>query len=171
MIRPNPLKARLAGGGTAYGTMIFEFFTAGLPAIAQAAGAEFLLLDMEHSGVSIETVKTVFAGCRGLDIAPMVRVPTLQYHFIARALDAGAMGVMVPMVETAEQAAEFVAATRYPPDGKRGAAFGVVAHDGGRRFLVDSSEARSLLEWIASGAKDDLATASKLVRLDVLQHA
>jgi 2-keto-3-deoxy-L-rhamnonate aldolase RhmA len=129
MIRPNPLKARLAGGGTAWGTMVFEFFTPGLPAIAQAAGAEFLLLDMEHSGVSVETVKTVFAGCRGLDIVPMARVPTLQYHFIARVLDAGAMGIMVPMVETAEQAAEFVAATRYPPDGKRGAAFGVVAHD------------------------------------------
>jgi 2-keto-3-deoxy-L-rhamnonate aldolase RhmA len=127
MIRPNPIKERVAGGGTAWGTMAFEFFSPGLPAIAEAAGAEFLMLHMEHSGASIETMKAVIAGCK--TIAPYVRVPVLQYHFIARMLDAGAMGIMVPMVETAAQAAEFVAATRYPPAGRRGAAFGVAAHD------------------------------------------
>src|SRR5215471_7296863 len=124
MMRPNPLKERLARGGQAWGTMAFEFFTPGLPAVAAAAGAEFLLLDMEHSGASMETMKAVFAGCRGLDLVPMARVPATQYHFIARLLDCGAMGVMVPMVDTAAQAAEIVAATRYPPDGRRGAAFG-----------------------------------------------
>ena len=157
MIRPNPLKARLAGGGSAYGTMVFEFFTPGLPAIAHAAGAEFLLLDMEHSGASVETVKAVFAGCRGLDIVPMARVPTLQYHFIARVLDAGAMAIMVPMVETAEQAAELVAATRYPPDGKRGAAFGVVAHDdyagGAVPELIAQANARTMVIALVETAK------------------
>jgi 2-keto-3-deoxy-L-rhamnonate aldolase RhmA len=127
MIRPNPVKERTAAGGTAWGTMAFEFFSPGLPPICEAAGAEFLMLDMEHSGASIETMKNVIAGCR--TIAPYVRVPVLQYHFIARMLDAGAMGIMVPMVENAEEAREFVAATRYPPDGRRGAAFGVAAHD------------------------------------------
>ncbi len=58
----------------------------------------------------------------------MVRVPRAEYHFIARALDLGAMGVMVPMVGTAEEAAQIVACTRYPPQGRRGAAFGF-AHD------------------------------------------
>jgi 2-keto-3-deoxy-L-rhamnonate aldolase RhmA len=128
-MRPNPIKTRLAAGGTSYGTMAFEFFTPGLPQVAAAAGAEFLLLDMEHSGIGIETVKTQIALCRGLEIAPMVRVPATQYHFIARALDAGALGVMVPMVETADQARTIVEATRYPPAGRRGAAFGVAAHD------------------------------------------
>jgi 2-keto-3-deoxy-L-rhamnonate aldolase RhmA len=129
MMRPNPLKERLAQGGQAWGTMAFEFFTPGLPAIAAAAGAEFLLLDMEHSGAAMETIKAVVAGCRGLELVPLARVPATQYHFIARLLDAGAMGVIVPMVESAAQAAEIVAATRYPPDGRRGAAFGVAAHD------------------------------------------
>lgn len=128
-MRANPIKQRLASGGSSYGTMAFEFFAPGLPQIVAAAGAEFLLLDMEHSGIGIETVKTQIALCRGLDLAPMVRVPAAQYHFIARALDAGAVGVMVPMVETAEQARTIVAATRYPPAGRRGAAFGVAAHD------------------------------------------
>ena len=58
----------------------------------------------------------------------MVRVPRGEYHFIARALDVGAMGVMVPMVGTPEEAAHIVACTRYPPHGRRGAAFGF-AHD------------------------------------------
>jgi 2-keto-3-deoxy-L-rhamnonate aldolase RhmA len=128
-MRANAIKQRLASGGSSYGTMAFEFFAPGLPQIVAAAGAEFLLLDMEHSGIGIETVKTQIALCRGLDLAPMVRVPAAQYHFIARALDAGAVGVMVPMVETAEQARTIVAATRYPPAGRRGAAFGVAAHD------------------------------------------
>jgi 2-dehydro-3-deoxyglucarate aldolase/4-hydroxy-2-oxoheptanedioate aldolase len=83
---------------------------------------------MEHTGLSFETLKTQFALCRGLDLVPMVRVPRGEYHFIARALDVGALGVMVPMVGTAEEAADIVACTRYPPAGRRGAAFGF-AHD------------------------------------------
>ena len=109
--------------------MVFEFFTAGLPQLVRAAGAEFVLFDMEHSGLGFETLKTQIGLCRGIGLVPMVRVPASQYHFIARALDVGAMGVMVPMVETAEQAALIVSCTRYPPAGVRGAAFGVAPHD------------------------------------------
>ena len=90
------MKARLAGGGTAFGTMIFEFFTPGIAQIVKAAGADFILYDMEHSGIGIEGMKSQLAACRGLDLVPMVRVPTLQTHFIARCLDLGAMGIMVP---------------------------------------------------------------------------
>jgi 2-keto-3-deoxy-L-rhamnonate aldolase RhmA len=58
----------------------------------------------------------------------MVRVPRGEYAFIARALDVGALGVMVPMVGTADEARHIVSCTRYPPVGRRGAAFGF-AHD------------------------------------------
>jgi 2-keto-3-deoxy-L-rhamnonate aldolase RhmA len=127
-MRDNPVKTRLAAGGRAFGAMIFECFTPGMPQICRNAGAEFVLFDMEHSGLSFETLKVQFALCRGLDIVPMVRVPRGEYHFIARALDLGAMGVMVPMVATAAEAEHIVACTRYPPAGRRGAAFGF-AHD------------------------------------------
>jgi len=127
-MRDNPVKPRLAAGGTAFGAMIFEFFSAGVPQICRNAGAEFVLFDMEHTGLGFETLKTQFALCRGLDIVPMVRVPRGEYHFIARALDIGAMGVMAPMVGSAAEAAHIVACTRYPPAGRRGAAFGF-AHD------------------------------------------
>jgi 2-keto-3-deoxy-L-rhamnonate aldolase RhmA len=127
-MRPNPVRARLDAGGTVYGTMAFEFFTPGLMAALDAAGADFALLDTEHSGVGIETIKTQVAASRGLDIVPMVRVPGCHYHLIAPVLDAGAMGIMVPMVETAEQAAQIASWCRYPPLGVRGSAFGM-AHD------------------------------------------
>ena len=95
--------------------MTFEFFTPGYPSICREAGAEFILYDMEHSGVGFETMKAQFAFCRGLDLVPLVRVPSGDYHHIARALDIGAMGIMVPMVETSEQARAIVGCTKYPP--------------------------------------------------------
>ena len=127
-MRDNPVKKALAAGGHAFGSMVFECFAPGLPTLCRNAGAEFVLYDMEHTGLGFETLKTQFALCRGLDIVPMARVPRGEYHFIARALDVGAFGVMVPMVATAAEAAHIVACTRYPPLGKRGAAFGF-AHD------------------------------------------
>jgi 2-keto-3-deoxy-L-rhamnonate aldolase RhmA len=128
-VQPNPVKAKLAAGGAVFGTMAFEFFTPSLAQIVKAAGAEFLLYDMEHSGADVETMKAQFAACRGIGLPPFVRVPATEYHFIARMLDAGAMGIMVPMVEGREQAERIVSYTRYPPLGRRGAAFGVAPHD------------------------------------------
>jgi len=126
LMRPDPLSARLRAGGTAYGTMAFEFFTPGLMAVLAEAGADFVLLDTEHSG--IDTIKIQIAASRGLDIVPMVRVPGCHYHLIAPVLDAGAMGIMVPMVETAAQARQIASWCRYRPEGVRGVAFGM-AHD------------------------------------------
>ena len=127
-VRSNPVKETLARGGQAFGAMVFEMFTPGLPQICRNAGADYVLYDMEHSGLGFETLKTQFALCRGLAIVPMVRVPRGEYHFVARALDVGALGVMVPMVGSADEARHIVSCTRYPPLGRRGAAFGF-AHD------------------------------------------
>jgi len=122
------LKQRVRGGEIVAGSMVFEFFSPGMARISEQAGCEFVIYDMEHSGLSIETLKQLHASARGLSIAPMVRVPRGEYHFLARALDVGMHGVMIPMVESAEQAAAIVEATQYPPKGRRGAAFGF-AHD------------------------------------------
>ena len=125
---PASLKEKLRLDGHAFGPMVFEFFSAGMPAIIASAGADFALFDMEHTGLGFETFKHLVAGCRGLSVAPLVRVPASDYHFIARALDMGAHGVMLPMVESRAQAAHIAACAHYPPLGRRGAAFGV-AHD------------------------------------------
>jgi 2-dehydro-3-deoxyglucarate aldolase/4-hydroxy-2-oxoheptanedioate aldolase len=128
MLRDNPVKTTLSAGGRAVGAMVFECFTPGLPQICANAGAEFVLFDMEHTGLGFDALKTLCALCRGLPLVPMARVPRGEYHFIARALDVGARGVMVPMVGSADEAAYVVSCARYPPEGRRGAAFGF-AHD------------------------------------------
>jgi 2-keto-3-deoxy-L-rhamnonate aldolase RhmA len=127
-MRENPVKRTLQRGGVAVGTMVFEFATTGIARIAAAAGAEFVVFDMEHSGFGVETIRTLMATCGAASIVPIVRVPATQHHLLSRPLDAGAMGVMVPMVQDEEQARLAVAAVRYPPAGRRGAAFGI-AHD------------------------------------------
>ena len=128
-MRDNPVKQKLAAGGSAFGSMIFEFFTPGMPRLLANAGAEYAMYCMEHTGASYETLKPQFALCRALGVVPLVRVPGTEYDFIARALDCGALGVMVPLVDTAQQAEFIVSCTRYPPaGGRRGAAFGF-AHD------------------------------------------
>jgi 2-dehydro-3-deoxyglucarate aldolase/4-hydroxy-2-oxoheptanedioate aldolase len=108
--------------------MVFEFDTPGMGRIAAEAGAEFVCYDMEHTGWTTETIRRLMATTRAADLMPMVRVPATQYHFIAQTLDAGAMSIMVPMVETPEQARDIVRFAKYPPRGRRGTAF-TVAHD------------------------------------------
>jgi 2-keto-3-deoxy-L-rhamnonate aldolase RhmA len=127
-MRENAVKKTLAAGGRAFGSMVFEFFTPGMPRIVKNAGAEFALYCMEHTGIGFETLKPQFALCRALGVVPLARVPATEYDFIARALDCGALGIMVPLVDSAEQAEFIVSCTRYPPAGRRGAAFGF-AHD------------------------------------------
>jgi 2-keto-3-deoxy-L-rhamnonate aldolase RhmA len=127
-MRANPVRERLRAGGNAFGVMAFEFFTPGLAPVLAASGAEFVLLDMEHSGVSIDTIKAQIAHAHEAGIVPMVRVTACAYHLIAPVLDAGALGIMAPMIETREQAEALVAACRYRPEGRRGLGFGV-AHD------------------------------------------
>ena len=148
MSREQLLKQRIAGGETLAGTMVFEFFVPGMAQIANVAGVDFVLYDMEHSGVDIDAIKLQCAACAGSGVVPLVRVPSHQYQFVARVLDAGAHGIMVPMVADAKQAAELVSWTRYPPEGRRGAAFGV-AHDGYRpgtpRDKIAESAARTIV--------------------------
>ena len=123
------IRDRVLAGDQVLGAMIFEFFSPGIPQILCNAGCEYVLYDMEHTGIGLETLKAQVAHCRGLPITPMARVPRGEYHFLARALDIGMQGLMIPMVETAAEAVSIAEATRYPPMGRRGAAFGF-AHDG-----------------------------------------
>ena len=122
------LRARLLRGERVLGTMAFEFFTPGLVPLLEAAGCRYVILDMEHSAASIETIKQQIAAARGLSIEPWVRIRDKTYATVAGVLDAGAKGIMAPMVETAAEAADLVSWARYRPEGKRGLAFGV-GHD------------------------------------------
>ncbi len=110
------------------GHFIVEFATPGIGHIMKSAGCDFVLLDMEHSGFSVETVKSLLRYVQAAELPAIARVPSQDYHHIARICDMGAEGIMVPMVSTADQARSIVASIKYFPEGKRGVAL-QVAHD------------------------------------------
>lgn len=128
-MKPNLLRQRLAEGHLAIGHMIMEFGTRGIAKIVEAAGVDFVLLDMEHSGMDFERIADLVAWFKATPVAPMVRVPQHLYHFVARVLDAGALGIMAPNVESAEAARALVGYVKYGPQGARGLGLGTAHND------------------------------------------
>ena len=122
------LKQKVTASTQMRGAMVFEFFSPGIPIILKNAGCEFVIFDMEHGGLSLERFKTLSIISNTNKIAPFIRIPEIKYNYVARALDLGASGVMVPMVNTPDDAIKIVRSSKYPPQGKRGAGFGF-AHD------------------------------------------
>lgn len=110
------------------GHFIVEFVTPGIGYMLKNAGCDFVLFDTEHSGFHNETIKSALRYFEAASVPVIVRVPSKEYHHIARALDMGAEGIMVPMVNDAAEARAILDCMKYVPDGKRGVALSV-AHD------------------------------------------
>ena len=85
-----------------------------------AAGADVVVIDQEHGPIGPESLHAMVASTAGTSCSPWVRVPGCDEAAVKTALDAGAEGIMFPLITTAESAAECVALTRYPPAGRRG---------------------------------------------------
>lgn len=122
------LRELLARPGLKAGHGLFEFDTPGIGQIMAPAGVEYAFVDLEHSGFSIATLKRMITALRAASIPALVRPPSDASHHIARVLDAGADGLLMPMVGSGAQAAAIVQALKYPPQGARGVALGI-AHD------------------------------------------
>jgi 2-keto-3-deoxy-L-rhamnonate aldolase RhmA len=119
----------MAGARTAkFGHFIVEFATPGIGHILKSAGCDFVLFDLEHSGFGFETVKSTLRYFEAADLPAIVRVPSREYHHIARAMDMGAEGLMLPMVGNVDEVRHIVNSMKYHPAGKRGVAL-QVAHD------------------------------------------
>jgi len=125
----NLMKEKLQRGETVFGQMILELFTPGVPAMLANCGLDFVLFDMEHGRCDLALVAELVNAARGSRIVPLVRVPDAGFAPLSRLLDIGALGVMVPRVETGEQMRDIVSQLKYAPVGRRGVALGI-AHDG-----------------------------------------
>ena len=112
-MKPNRFKQILAEGKVPVGHMVMEFGTRGMPKILEAAGLDFVVVDMEHTGFTSANIADMMAWFKATPIAPFVRIPQAQYHFVARTLDVGALGIMVPNVQSAAQARAIVDAAKY----------------------------------------------------------
>jgi 2-keto-3-deoxy-L-rhamnonate aldolase RhmA len=115
----NLAKDRLAKGGLVLCMGLRQARTVDIAMVAAQAGFDSVYLDMQHSPLSLETVSAICAGCHGLPLTPLVRVPAHGADWISRVLDGGAQGVIVPDVSTAAQAAAVAGAARFPPLGNR----------------------------------------------------
>lgn len=120
----NPVKKLLREGKPVLGVTIT---VNSVEVAAQAAnlGFDFLWLEMEHSPVSLETVRNVVLATRGLQAVPFARVPVNELWMAKRVLDAGVLGVVFPFTNTPDLARQAVAACKYPPTGRRGSGAGL----------------------------------------------
>ncbi len=117
----NKVKAKLKAGGWVSGPIVEEIFSVGGVRVLANAGHDFLWFDTEHNMYDWETLLTVVQFSRAIGITPLVRVTDLSYAAVARALDTGALGVIIPRVESKEQVEAAVSYAKYPPFGRRGA--------------------------------------------------
>jgi 4-hydroxy-2-oxoheptanedioate aldolase len=113
------MKQRLRNGETLAGYVATIPSAVSVQAIA-AAGADWVIIDLEHGAVGPESLHAMIAATAGMPCSPLVRVPKRDEAWVKLGLDLGAEGICFPLVGTAEEAAECVGLTRYPPRGRRG---------------------------------------------------
>ncbi len=106
-----------------------SWINTGNPVVAEimsASGFDFLVVDAEHSAVDLPQAQMIFQAIRAgnPECIPMVRLPGNAYADTKRYLDAGAMGVIAPLVNSGEEAKELVRSVKYPPLGDRGVGYG-----------------------------------------------
>lgn len=140
-MKENKVKRALKRGETVIGTMVAEMRNPTIAQILSLAGFDFFFIDMEHGMFNMETVADMIHTARLAGIAPFLRVPNLEYHLIARPLDAGAQGLMVPRVDTPEDVRRMVSYMKYPPMGERGCAIGRGHTD------YKSEKVKDYIEW------------------------
>jgi len=115
----NPVRQRIAAGGIALGVGVRVARGVEIAKLMQAAGFDWLFLDLEHGQMSIDQACQISVAALDAGIAPLVRVPMGQLTMGTRCLDGGALGIVMPHVDTAEEARAIADAFRYPPIGHR----------------------------------------------------
>ncbi|MCC3294262.1 2-dehydro-3-deoxyglucarate aldolase [Arthrobacter sp. zg-Y411] len=146
--------ARLAAGGRQTGMWVCS----GSPLVAEicaGSGLDWLLIDAEHSPNGIESLLAQLQAVHGYPVTAVVRPPIGDAVLLKQYLDLGAQNLLIPMVDTAEQAADLVRAVRYPPHGIRGVGSALARASRWNRidgYLENAAESVTLLVQIESVA-------------------
>jgi 4-hydroxy-2-oxoheptanedioate aldolase len=117
-MKTNPVKEKLRRGEPSFGTWLSLGDLYATRVLARL-GFDWLTLDIEHSAIDWSQATMIFGAVADAGCVPLARVPEGTHHYIKRVLDAGAWGIVVPMVDTVEQAKIAIAAAKYPPTGNR----------------------------------------------------
>jgi len=121
-MRTNEIKKKLKNNEPVFGIMIKEARNANIAEILEIAGFDYFVIDMEHAFYDMSSITEILQFARKCRITAVVRIPRLDYAYVAKTLDMGAEGIWVPHLDTPDQARDLVAFGKYPPEGKRGAA-------------------------------------------------
>lgn len=137
-VYPNHTKQQLAAGKIAIGMGLRLARTVDIATIAKTCGYDWLFIDMEHNSMDVDTAAQIAMAALPVGVTPIVRVPGKEHHHASRLLDAGAQGIVVPHVDTVEEAERAVAYCKYPPVGHR-SVMGVLPQFGYRSMPVAES--------------------------------
>lgn len=118
----NPARERLKNDEVAIGIGLRQARTVDIAPAMKTCGFDWLFIDQEHNSMTTDMAVQISVAAKGAGIAPIVRVPKGQYDMATRALDGGAFGIVMPHVDTAEEAREAVDRVKYPPIGHRSVA-------------------------------------------------
>ncbi len=155
-MRPNRMKRAIKEGKPALGIMIGSVSPLAAEAVAKT-GFDWVMIDLQHGEPQLSNVVSLLQGISTTDATPFVRVPINAFAPINRALDLGAYGIVVPLVNTPEDAAAAVHAARYPPLGAR--SYGPIRaalYAGGDDYFSASNDEVALIAMIetAEGVKN-----------------
>jgi len=125
----NPARARLEAGDVSVGIGVRQARTVDIAKAMKTCGYDWLFIDLEHNSMSIDTAVQISVAAQDAGITPLVRVPWMEHWIATRVLDGGALGIVMPHVDTAEQAREVVSRLKYPPQGHRSVAGAMVPFD------------------------------------------
>ena len=117
----NHTKKILKSGGAAFGTMVTTFRSPAIVPMMASAGWDYIILDNEHNAFGPETIQALALAASYEEMDLLVRIPSIEYHHIAKTLDLGVGGLVIPHVESSEDAERIVKSSYYYPKGERGA--------------------------------------------------
>jgi 2-keto-3-deoxy-L-rhamnonate aldolase RhmA len=125
----NPALDRMERGDIALGVGVRLARSVEIAKMMRASDFDWLFIDLEHGSLALETVSQISIAAADNHIAPIVRVPTGQWDVASRALDGGALGIVMPHIDTVEDARLAVHHLRFPPLGHRATLGGMPQYD------------------------------------------
>ena len=172
-MRENLMKKALRAGKVVIGGGISQLKGCAIPQLYATAGFQFVWIDMQHSPYTIENINDLVVGARAAGIDNFVRVPSLDPPLISRLLDAGAQGVMIPLIKTPDEVFRVVNAVKYPREGKRSIATKRIHTDfqnvDAREMVKDSNEQTLIVIQIETKeALENVREISKVPGVDIL---
>ena len=141
MIRRNPARDRLEKGEAAIGVGLRQARTVDVAAAMKTCGFDWLFIDLEHNSMTLDTAVQISMAANAVGIAPLLRIPAGRYDLATRGLDGGAFGIVVPHIDTAEEAKDAISRLKYPPLGKRSIAGAMPQFDFQAMPLGDATQA------------------------------